>query len=215
MSQIDLQALEKKAFRTVFDDGLWDLFIALALFLFTVAPILAGRFGLGDFWSSVIFLPFYLLAFWLFRIAKTGITIPRLGMMKIGAGRRSKIRGLQWILAVVLVLGLLFGVAVTVFGATLRSMNWMFTAVVCFVFMFSFTTAAVMLDVRRFIYYGLLIVMLVCGGEILFWRGFVTHHGIPQAFGLAAAVIGLTGLILLIRFRRKYPRTTEDIHDNA
>ncbi|MFH1941178.1 MAG: hypothetical protein ABIL68_03660, partial [bacterium] len=58
---LDLKALEKKTFRSTFEDGLWDIFIGLIFLQFAVAPLL-NDLGLGDFWSSFVFLPVYLIA---------------------------------------------------------------------------------------------------------------------------------------------------------
>ncbi|MCJ7813777.1 hypothetical protein MUP95_10735 [bacterium] len=59
---LNLKELEKKAFRSYFEDGLWDIFVGIILLQFFVIPLYISDLGLGDFWSAVIFLPVYMIA---------------------------------------------------------------------------------------------------------------------------------------------------------
>ena len=47
MNTIDLQDLERKAFRSNFQDGLWDIFLGLMLVQMCFGPILGGYYGLA------------------------------------------------------------------------------------------------------------------------------------------------------------------------
>ena len=54
---ISIKEADRKVFRTSFDDGIVDIFISSVVLMFALAPFLSVY--LGDFWSSVIFLPFW------------------------------------------------------------------------------------------------------------------------------------------------------------
>ena len=56
MSQkISLREAERKAFRSRYNDGLWDILLGCFFLMFVIAPYLSA--SLGDFWSSAVFLP--------------------------------------------------------------------------------------------------------------------------------------------------------------
>lgn len=55
--QISLKEAERKAFRSKYNDGLWDILLGCFFLMFAVAPYLSPT--LGDFWSSVAFVPFW------------------------------------------------------------------------------------------------------------------------------------------------------------
>jgi len=55
-SQISLKEAEQKVFKTAYNDGLWDIFLGCFFMIFVIAPYLSE--SLGDFWISVVFLPF-------------------------------------------------------------------------------------------------------------------------------------------------------------
>jgi len=207
---LDLKELEKKAFRATFQDGLWDILIGLTLLLFMVAPLYVSRYGFGDFWSSILMLPIYLVAFALVKVGKNRITAPRLGTMKIGEGRKRKLKGLNIILVLIVILGIIAGLIVFRHGPALRRMNWIFPGVICFVFMFTFSFAAVLLNVPRFLFYGTMVVILVPIGEVLFLQGYVAHHGYPLVFGITSLVIVLTGIAHLVLFLQKYRLPTAE-----
>jgi hypothetical protein len=73
--KISLKEAEKKAFKTSFDDGLWDILIGSFFLEFAIAPLISA--SLGDFWSSVVFLPFwgfdYRTQFFSNRLKETGM----------------------------------------------------------------------------------------------------------------------------------------------
>ena len=99
MSQpLDLKALERKAFRSTFQDGLWDLYFGCLLLVNTFMFTFLENEQMP--WL-IPTLAFVLLAgsaalFWL---GKKYITAPRLGHVKFGPERRKKGLTLGLILA--------------------------------------------------------------------------------------------------------------------
>lgn len=106
MSQnMNLKELEKRAFRSTFQDGLWDIYIGL-LMLF-----IGLMFNFQDS-EEIPFLGFGLIilgigvAFAIFWFGKKYITVPRLGLVKFGAARKRKKRTLAIVMGVLVLLTL-------------------------------------------------------------------------------------------------------------
>ncbi|MBC8179903.1 hypothetical protein H8E88_02155 [candidate division KSB1 bacterium] len=88
--------------------------------------------------------------------------------------------------------------------------KWIAPGVLILLMLSSFSVAGYLLNNARLFIYGIMIALLVPIGEILFWRGIVTHHGYPLVFGISCGTMIITGFVLLIRFVRKYPREVAD-----
>ncbi len=202
-NKIDLKEIEKKAFRFTFQDGLFDILIGIFLSMFAIAPLLTDL--LGDFWSSFVFLPVNLLCLFLFRTAKKKITMPRIGMIKFGGERKTKMVKLSLFFSFLLVIGIIAGQLFWFFSQK-ELVRWTAPAFLILLMLSSFSVTGYFLNIRRLFIYGIMIALLVPIGEILFWRGIVTHHGYPLVFGISCSTMIITGIILLIRFVRKYPR---------
>ena len=209
----DLKELEKKAFRSFFEDGLWDIFIGLVLLQFFVFPLYINDLGFGDFWSVVVFLPLYMVTFWLLIKTKIKITTPRIGFMKVGKPRRKRLGRLTLIMNLLLLLGMLLGLPYLYERVDLYQVGWFFPGIFCLLFLFIFSAASFFLDVFRFLIYGVLIAFLIPIGEILFLKGVLTHHGYPVIFGITTSVMITTGTVKLVIFLKKYPKViAEEIH---
>jgi len=207
--KVNLSELERKAFRSTFEDGFLDLLIMCFTLQFALAPYLS-QWGMGDFWSSAIFLPLYLIALVGFIQGKKHITAPRVGMATYSETRRKKIRKLNFYLAVMLLAGIFMGViALQLIDKSFAI--WFFPAVLSFLLLIAFSIAGDFLDVPRLFYYGVLFSLLVPLGEVLFWKGYVAHHGYPLIFGIGTAVLFFNGIFHLIRFMAKYKVPKEAI----
>ena len=87
---LDLKSIEKKVYRSFFEDGFWDIFIGMLLL----------GFGLG--WTRIIFdimEPLYILiisiiwttiTFLIYYLGKKFITLPRIGTVKFGQKRKAR-----------------------------------------------------------------------------------------------------------------------------
>jgi hypothetical protein len=99
MSQnFDLKAIERKAFRSTYQDGLWDInlgliVIGMAMFVFRPEE---GYSALNFLWMMVTCLVANLI-FW---AGKKFITVPRMGQVRFGEIRKQKARTLAIIMAV-------------------------------------------------------------------------------------------------------------------
>jgi len=207
-NNLNLKELENRAFKSTFQDGLYDMLIGIILLIFAFAPYLSDL-GLGDFWSSFVFIPIYLIFFLLFRAAKKHITVPRIGLMKIGSERKTKMVKLCFFFLILLILGCFAGLSFWSLEHIV-SVKWIAPGVLITLMLSSFSVAGYFLNITRFFIYGIMIALLVPIGEILFWRGIVTHHGYPLVFGISCGTMIIAGFMLLIRFVRKYPTEVAD-----
>ena len=76
----DSKDLERRAWRSVFQDGLWD--IALGIMFLGVG--LSTTLGLGRGWTYLEYAAAMALSIALIRIGKQRITLPRLGWVRFG-----------------------------------------------------------------------------------------------------------------------------------
>ena len=81
-AQISLKDLEKNIFQKSFQDGLIDIQIGCVVLMFAIAPLLSPF--LGDFWSSMVFLPFWALIYLGVKEIRKKIIQPRVGVVEIG-----------------------------------------------------------------------------------------------------------------------------------
>jgi hypothetical protein len=108
MSQsISLRDAERKVFHTAVNDGLWDIFLGCFFLMFAITPFLSER--LGDFWSSVIFLPFWGLVYLAIRFVRKHVITPRLGSVKFGASRNAILMRFNLVMLVVNLIALVLG----------------------------------------------------------------------------------------------------------
>jgi hypothetical protein len=206
---INLKDLERKAFRSVFQDGLWDIFIGFLFTQFAIAPFLSQR-GLGDFWSSAVLFPIYMIVLAGVMLMKKYVVAPRLGMVQFSKKRKSKFKKLILIINVILVIGIIAGM----FFVDLSNLNikWLFPATFSLILLIGFSVTAYLLDLTRFYIYGAMNCLAVVVGELLYQFAGAVHHGLPIAFGVTSSIMIIVGIVLLVNFIRKYPKPTEDLN---
>ena len=207
-TKLNLKEIEIRAFKSTFQDGLLDILIGIILSQFAIAPLLTDL-GLGDFLSSIVMLPVFLIFLLLFRASKKYITVPRIGLMKFGSKRKTKMVKLNLFFSILVLLAIIAGLLFWAFWQK-EMVKWIAPGVLILLMLSSFSVAGYLLNNARLFIYGIMIALLVPIGEILFWRGIVTHHGYPLVFGISCGTMIITGFVLLIRFVRKYPREVAD-----
>ena len=192
---ISLKSAERQAFQASFADGLWDVFIGCFVLQFAIAPLLSET--LGDFWSSVIFLPFWGLVYLAIWLIRKYVLAPRLGTVSFGKARRQKMRRFSLVMLVANLLMLGLGIlAVLNFnkipGIGVASLFSLFLLA-------GFSAAAYLLDFPRLYVYGLLLFIAPLVGEWLYANHGFGHHGYPVVFGVTAGIMILTGLVNFVR----------------
>jgi hypothetical protein len=196
--QISLKEAERKAFRTAYNDGLWDIMLGAFFLLFAIAPYLSRP--LGDFWSSAVFLPFWGAVYLAVRWLRKHVVVPRIGEVEFGPARKARLTRFTSIMVAINLVAFILGV-VAAFTATGAAM----TIVLGVFFLVTFSMAGYLLDFERLYLYGLLAAASLVAGEWLWRRGYASHHGFPLTFGTTSGIMILVGLILFIRLVHNNP----------
>lgn len=211
MSQnISLKELERKAWTSSFQDGLWDIYLGLLLLAMAVWALLSDV-GFSESLGMGIFIGLEVLAMLVLWAGKKIITIPRMGRVRFGPKRKAK---LNWV-RVILFISVLVGAGVFVAGLATRANRpewlnatlifpaaWMVNAIVVF------SLGAYFLDFNRLYLIGVMYALPV-PLDIMF-REFTDIDLSFIAFGVPAVVILLIGTVVFIRFLRDYPLLTEE-----
>ena len=202
---INLRELERKAWRSVFEDGLYDIFLGLLLlhmgfvyYLSRIETTFLGRTSL----NLGIYLVLY-LGLW---VGKHYITLPRIGRVKFGKRRKSRLRTVT----VITFLVVLLTFSLTLAGIAFKnqpdgSMGWSLLAPILLGtwFVLFFGLAGYFLEYHRLYLVGVLYalpeIVMTYSNELL---------GINPgylAWLLPASLILIIGAILLARFVRDHP----------
>lgn len=201
----ELRDLEQKTFRTARDDGLWDVLIASVVSLFAIAPLLSDR--LGDFWSSVLFLPVWLVVYLAIRLFRAHVVQSRVGIIALGEERRERMRKGSLVLLTINTVAFVFGVL----ASAGIGLGWLGIEDPVYPIFFSlamlviFSAMAYITRIWRFALYGLLLATGPALGEWMWQQGWVEHHGYPVVFGAIALIMVVVGLIRLGTVLRAHP----------
>lgn len=108
MSQnLDLKAIERKAFRSVHQDGLWDIYIGIIMLVCSLLLDIPDNedFPLPTMLLSLVGL---VIAFGIYHFGKRFVIVPRMGQVKFGPERQRRKMTLAWIMGafVLVTLGL-------------------------------------------------------------------------------------------------------------
>lgn len=201
---IDLKELEKKAYRSFFEDGFWDIYLGLMLLAIGGGPALLAL-GTSLVWAAAVPLAVAVLGMLIFFGGKKHLTVPRLGAVQFGPARTLRRKKTSLVLAC----SVLVGIALLVLTATrsLPSLGLAGVPTVAIIFaancVIVFSLAAYYLDFGRLYVYGLLYAAAFPLAVVL------TEHwgaaaGFLVAYALSAAPMTLVGLALFVRFLREY-----------
>ena len=204
--QISLKQAERKVFQTAVNDGLWDLLIGSFVLMFAVGPLLSR--SLGDFGATVIFVPFWLLVYVVISLFRKYVIRPRIGFVVFGPSRN---RRLTRYLIVMVVANMVAFIAGTVSAFYFHVISdWIPMAIFGFTVLLISSFTAYFLNALRLFIYGLLFLLSFIVGEILYVNFNVPHHGFPITFGITAAIIIITGLVIFLRLLRENPVPVKD-----
>jgi len=193
--ETDTRKIQRKVYMTFFQDGLWDVVLGLFLLSWGFAIL----FDLG--WLPVVT---FLAFFWIAQGLKQKITYPRIGYAK-PAEQRKQMSRIVIAGAVTLLLGIMVFLIVVAGGMPQLLHDY-------FELLFG-TMLAVVIGligywwgiVRWYSYAGLVFVLAAFNQ----WLGL----SFELSFIIPGGVILLYGLIIFIRFLRKYPRVSAESSD--
>jgi uncharacterized membrane-anchored protein len=204
--QINLKEMEKKAWKSYFQDGLWDILLGFILLTFGVAPFIEEITGITYLISYIILLS---IGYIVFYVGKKYITIPRIGNVKFGQKRKSK----RIKIFIILVISVILGLAVILLTKTdLISYNidvsiWGIIFAINALIIFSLM--AYYLDFPRLYIYSIFFAI-----SILIIETSSSHVGSTYdnllGFGMFGLVVVLVGILHLNRFVRSHPLQREE-----
>lgn len=204
--KLNLKELEGRAWRSFFDDGLWDIYLGLLLALMGVSAFmntleLTETMHMGIYIGLLIVV---MLGFW---AAKRFITVPRIGRVKFGADRKKRRIKTSLVLFASVVFGfilflLLGGVAR---GDISRALPWdvIVPAAWALNMLLVFGLMGYFLQFERLYFIGLLYAIVLPLDFIL--RKTTELRFAPYMFFAAGSLIILVGIIFLRRFLQNYP----------
>ncbi len=198
----DLKALERKAYTSYHQDGIFDIFLGLAILTFGIMlhPILIENAFLMWGGISVIWVVNY-------AVVKRAVTVPRIGYVEFKKSRRIRIIFLVTCL-VFLNLGIFTATAFTISTPALHTfisifLNQYGLFLVAIVVGGLFALFGWVIQINRLIIYGLIAFFAFILTQVFVW-----YLSLPII--VLGLVIAVTGFVLLSRFLRKYPKVEVD-----
>lgn len=211
MLTFNLTDIEKRAYRSTFQDGIWDIFLGLILLILAVIALLSNR-GMPEGQQMTVLIVLQVVALAVFIGGKKCITVPRMGFVKFGPQRKAKIKKSRIVLLASVVAGIVvFLVALLAMRSSSagpsRLMNfmplaWVVNAIIVF------SLLAYYLDCPRLYAYGVLFALPVPFDMAI--KKFAGVNLSPVTFAVPATFMLAIGAVLLVRFLRKYPRSAEE-----
>ena len=206
-TQLDLKALEKKAWRSFFDDGLWDIYLGLLLGLMGVSSLLDNT-NLSEDQATLVYVMLMLLVMTAFWLGKRFIVVPRIGRVKFQAKKRRKI-------GIVLFISVVVGFIVWWLAADMidttpeqrATLNNIFPLIYSLNALIVFGSIAYFTSFERLYYIGVLFALPV---PVDYWlhKNYDIDLG-HIAFVVPAAIIVGVGIWYFVRFLKNYPPAPE------
>lgn len=202
---IDLKALEKKAWRSVFQDGLWDIYLGILLMAFAVSAWL-DTLSISEDLRMGIYIGVMLFAMLVLGVGKRFITIPRMGRVKFGVKRKKMQNYTRLVLLFSVVVGLImYWVTASIYAGEsggIFSMRWLMPLVWVLNIVIVAGAAAYFLEYDRLYIIGLLYALTV---PLDFVIKIATQVDVGMyIFLVAGLIILLMGSVYLYRFMRDH-----------
>ena len=192
--ELDMKDIERQVYLSYSEDGLVDIAIGTVItawgLMLTQEPTgligLLGLLGLGIWY-----------------IGKRAITIPRIGVIEPGPKMERRLTNLAVFLVVLGILvfaGILLGRAAG--GSALSDYS---LAIIGLVLAAGVSLLAYLLNARRLYVYAIILFAAFAGGEILA-KSITAFDAFALTVMIGGGLILLSGIVVLARFMRKYPR---------
>jgi len=203
-TKIDLEELERKAYRTTFQDG----FLDITLGLFLIGSAVAGFFQDNKPIRLIITALIVLVPLTIFFLGKKKITLPRIGIVKFGPERKARNKKV----AVIILLAVIFSSALALMAMT----NTMPFFLVELLKGYGSATAFGLLALTIFLFGGyyndiprLYLYGFLFGGSLFLSECYYNQVGIRIHnsiwFGISGLVMLIIGVSILTKFIRDYP----------
>jgi hypothetical protein len=193
--KIDLKEIERKAWTSYFEDGLWDIFLGLMMLTMGIRSLT------DNVWFTLGFLPAILISV----LGKKYITIPRIGVVKFGPARQARRQRLVIVLAI-LVLATFALVLLPNLGLELPTIP--ISPIMAIYIAVAFGVLAHYMTFGRLYVYGAMLAIT----ELLWGLYGQSIGSVAQTVsGVAALSLGLA---VFIRFIGRYPEPRGDELDD-
>ena len=211
--KLNFKTLEKKAYRSFFKDGIYDVFLGLLLLSFGL-PLILNEFHWLDYETITIplLIPIMInvVALLFLILGKKHITTPRLGIVHFGKPRKRKMMHVKLFLVISVLIGVItfllslfkvFPVGGTT-GIPLPFIIFGIQSLLVFSFM------AYFMDFTRLYLYAFLFAISL---PLTFWLRKNTSLPYPSlwVFSLTAGPMLIIGCIVFIRFLNQFPLKKE------
>lgn len=194
--------IQKRLLLTLHQDGLLDILAGSIVANFGLVPIL-DETGMNPGIRQVIILSIYAAAVVAVLILKRTVTQPRSGYVRLA--RRTTARISVILLIVNIIIFLVFALAYFLDLAVWEQLgNYQLSVPLGLIFLTMCTFAGALLKAPRFHLYGLMVMASFVGGEHLYSRSLLAHHGLPHAAFVSGGIMVVAGSIMFIKFIRGY-----------
>ncbi|MFC1866355.1 hypothetical protein ACFLYB_06565 [Chloroflexota bacterium] len=202
-NDINLKEIERKVFRSYFNDGLWDIYGGFILLGFGLSMVTGWDYLILVFAFAAVFLLFF----------RQRLIVPRLGQVKFSSERQVKTIRSIIIAMVTLTFTALLGGAFFVMFSTNSVPEWLDTWMKDYFFAgiggmlaLLIAVAAYIVGVWRYFAYAVLTFIAYVIAGILRPNDM---EGIPIV--VVGGMILISGAVILMRFLRKYPLPPQEI----
>ncbi len=209
--EIDLKELERKAFKSTFQDGLWDIFLGLLLLAMAAFAWLSDT-NLPPWTQWLLFITMEVLAIVVLWVGKKYITVPRMGRVKLGPAGQARQKKTRWLLAVSVITGALLFIVSIVIGTS--QPDWLqpgliFPAVWVANMLIVFGLIAYFCRFNRLYVIGFL--YAICLPLDIALKKMAEVYFPTLALGAPAVIILTIGIVVFIRFLREYPLPEKEV----
>jgi len=210
VKDIDLKTIEKNILKTAHQHGLFDILIGF----------IVGGMGFGPYFRELLPSPYKYFLWPLILVIVADLLIfiiikyviqPRTGIVKPGPSLKSIRKKLIVVVAVQLVIHLIFIILLlTGTGSGIHVEGIMFMLIIGFFFIPFFGIMAYLMKYSRLYLIGLLIWLAIFINELLY-DSIDYRIRFLISYGLIGSVIFLMGLVIFVRFLKKYQLPKEEM----
>jgi len=204
---INLKELEKKAYKSTFQDGLWDIFLGMIFLGFSLTFIEFNSESELLLKYFLIIAPWNLVAVLILILGKRYITIPRLGYVEFGPKRQKVEQKLRFFVIInIIVFALLLVLPLSGILGDLSLGNYSTALLIGFlVIWLPLSIVAFILRFSRLYIYAIMGGISFYLTEILYPL-FGEPYDTILSFGFIGGIIISIGIILFIKFIQRYPK---------
>lgn len=205
---LDLKEIEKKAWRSTFEDGIFEIYFGILYLSLTLGVVLDAV--LPSPYNIILIFSIIGLGLTFFLIGKKYISQPRLGKVKFGRTRIARKAKTIVVLIVNFFVLLFILILVPQFGEDMPEFLYgLVMGLLFFTIPLSF--------VAYFLQFNRLYLIAILVGLTYFLDEIYALLGIPEpfdsllAYGMVSATIIIIGIIVFIKFLKNYPLPREEV----